>query len=88
MHGWCDCHLGPANCYYSSICRYNISTGDYEAWDDSEISGELQRQNARVYNGAANGGTANRQISNVTDIYEQFGMDFEEGARVRRVRGA
>ena len=64
------------------VCRYNISTADYEAWEDSKINGSLRRQNARVYNGDRNGNTANRQISNVSDIYTQFGMNFEEGARV------
>ncbi len=63
-------------------CRYNISTGDYDAWDDEEISGALERQNTRVYNGARDGSTTNRQISNVSNIYTQFGMDFEEGAEV------
>ena len=40
------------------------------------------RQNARVYNGNGNGETANRQISNVSDIYTQFDMEFTEAAEV------
>lgn len=63
--------------------RYNISTADYDAWEDPEISGALMRQNVRVYNGGEQGNTVNRQISNVSDVYTQFGMDYEEGAQVR-----
>ncbi len=62
--------------------RYNISTADYDAWTDSDINGSLVRQNAQVYNGDSNAGTANRQISNVSEIYTQFGMDFEEARLV------
>ena len=50
------------------------------------VSGALVRQNAQVYNGAGNGDTANRRISNVSDIYTQFDMNFQEGAEVKSER--
>jgi len=63
--------------------RYNISTADYDAWEDPEINGDLRRMNVKVYNG---GNTAsnlvNRQISNVSDVYTRFGMDYDEARSV------
>ena len=63
-------------------CRYNISTGDYEAWNEDRADGSLRRMNARVYNGDQNGNTVNRQISNISDVYAKFGMDYEEARLV------
>lgn len=62
--------------------RYNISTGDYDAWDDENINGSLMRRGANVYDGSADGSLVGRAISNVSDIYTQFGMDYEEARNV------
>ena len=65
------------------FCRYNISTGDYDQWDDSSINGSLESENAQVYNGnQQESQLQNRRISNVSNIYTQFGLNFDQARSV------
>ena len=63
--------------YY--VHRYNISTADYEAWGEQGVNSSIERQTARVFNGA--NGIVNRQISNITSVYEKY-FNYETAAQV------
>ena len=65
------------------ICRYNISTADYDAWEDPEINHELRRMEVPVYNGGTKKyKLTDEHISNVSNVYTRFGMDYDEARMV------
>ena len=58
--------------------RYNISTGDYDAWDGATNSRIRRLRNIDVFDGQ---GTARRAISEL-DVYSQFGFSQQEAREV------
>ena len=58
--------------------RYNISTGDYDAWDGATNSSIRRLRNIDVFDGQ---GTARRAISEL-DVYSQFGFSQQEAREV------
>ena len=69
-----------------NACRYNISTAEYDGWDGA-INSNVSQVRAQVLDGATQDGDADlrgRTISNLTDVYEQFGFTFDEATEVSR----
>ena len=66
--------------------RYNISTGDYDAWDGATNSSLERRTNVRVFNGDTNN-FVREEVSDL-DVYSQYGFSREEALQVSgNIRG-
>lgn len=69
------------------IIRYNISTAEYDGWSGSVNSSIARVNNVRVLDGDTENGnpTVRRKaVSELSDVYEQFGFSSKEAAEVGR----
>ena len=62
------------------VCRYNISTAEYDGWDSS-VNADIERVNAEVLDGP-NDDVRTRVVSELEDVYEQFGFTVEVARQV------
>lgn len=70
------------------LCRYNISTAEYDGWDSAVNSSIARLSNIDVLDGATNGGEADingEVISELSDVYTQFGFETEEAREVGKI---
>ena len=62
---------------HAYVCRYNISTADYNAWDPS-VNGALERVQQEVFNGD---NVARTTISPL-NVWSRFGLSQDEAYQV------